>query len=194
MIIEAKARKGRTAFVRGDLAEWHPDAETDVVVTNAALQWGPAHRELLTGWISDLPAGAWLAMQVPGNFGAPSHRALRELARSDAYAAELGTVVRDEPVDDAAGYAARFLDAGAEANAWETTYVHLLPADGPEHPVLQWMEGTALRPVRAALDDARWHAFRVALSERFAADYPARNGHVAFPFRRVFAVAHKPEG
>jgi trans-aconitate 2-methyltransferase len=171
-----------------DIATWRPDEETDVVVTNAALQWVPGHQELIGEWMDALPAGAWFAMQVPGNFDAPSHRSLRELAAE--YDVE---GIRDAPVDDAAGYASRFLAAGGKPDAWETTYLHLLPATGPDHPVLTWMEGTALRPVKAALDDTRWRAFRASLGERLAAVYPARSGHVAFPFRRIFVVAHKGE-
>jgi len=69
--------------------------------------------------------------------------------------------------------------------------VHTLPVrGGADHPVLAWMEGTALRPVRAVLGDgAEWLAFRAALAERLAGDYPAGQDVVYFPFRRVFLVA-----
>jgi trans-aconitate methyltransferase len=88
-----------------------------------------------------------------------------------------------------AGYAALLTAAGAAVDAWETTYVHLLADDGPEHPVLRWMEGTALRPVKAALDENAWQSFRADLAAELAAAYPAAHGHVAFPFRRIFVVA-----
>jgi trans-aconitate 2-methyltransferase len=71
--------------------------------------------------------------------------------------------------------------------------VHLLPADR-EHPVLRWMEGTALRPVRARLDEAAWAGFRADLGDRLAAAYPEDNGLVVFPFRRIFVVARTPTG
>jgi trans-aconitate 2-methyltransferase len=189
MIAKARALAAPVEFAVGDLREWQPGPDSDVVVTNAALQWVPDHRELIDRWVRALPAGAWFAMQVPGNFAAPSHRALRELARSAPYAAAVGEIVREAPVDDPAGYAALLTDAGAAVDAWETTYVHLLPSTGADHPVLRWMEGTALRPVKAALDDTRWPEFRAALGARLAAEYPARNGFVAFPFRRIFVVA-----
>ncbi|SCF35054.1 hypothetical protein GA0070215_11987 [Micromonospora marina] len=67
--------------------------------------------------------------------------------------------------------------------------MHLLPATGADHPVLAWTEGTALRPVRAALDAAGWAAFRAELGVRPAQAYPARQGQVYFPFRRIFTVA-----
>jgi trans-aconitate 2-methyltransferase len=98
-------------------------------------------------------------------------------------------VLRADPVDDAAGYAALLTGAGAAVDAWETTYLHLLPAGGADHPVLRWMEGTALRPVRAALDEESWAAFRAELTVALAERFPERHGLVAFPFRRIFVVA-----
>jgi len=182
MIDKARALATPVEFDVADVHDWQPAPDTDVVVTNAVLQWVPEHRALIERWVRALPAGAWFAMQVPGNFAAPSHRALRALAT-------VGEIVREAPVDDAAGYAALLIGAGAAVDAWETTYVHLLPAAGPEHPVLRWMEGTALRPVKAALADPAWRDFRAALGATLAAEYPARNGYVAFPFRRIFTVA-----
>jgi trans-aconitate 2-methyltransferase len=189
MIAKAAALGAPVEFRVGDVRDWQPGPDVDVLITNATLQWVPDHRQLLSRWARDLPAGAWLAMQVPGNFDAPSHRRLREVARSAPFAAATGDLVRDEPVDDPAGYAAVLTGVGATVNAWETTYVHLLPADGAEHPVLRWMEGTALRPIKAALDERAWAAFRAALTGKLAADYPVREGYLAFPFRRIFVVA-----
>jgi trans-aconitate 2-methyltransferase len=187
MIARARTLDSPVEFRVGDVRDWAPDA--DVLVTNATLQWVPGHRELLSRWAAAMPPGGWIAMQVPGNFDAPSHRALREVARGPRFAGAVGDVVREAPVDDAARYAELLLAAGARVDAWETTYVHLLPAGGAEHPVLRWMDGTALRPVKAALGETDWAEFRGALGERLAAAYPVRNSVVAFPFRRIFVVA-----
>jgi trans-aconitate 2-methyltransferase len=186
MIAKAAADPGPVAFRQGDIAGWRPGPDVDVVVTNAALQWVPGHQDMLARWVRELPAGAWLAMQVPGNFDSPGHRAARELSPVE---------LRADPVSDAAGYAEILIAAGATVDAWETTYLHLLPAEpGQDHPVLRWMEGTALRPVRAALDDGAWAAFRAELAGRIAADHPVRHGLVAFPFRRIFVVASTHQG
>lgn len=180
---EMIAKAGDGDFRVADIAAWRPDPDTDVVVTNAALQWVPGHQRMLVEWAAALPSGAWLAMQVPGNFDAPSHRLLREVAgRFGA-----GHVLRESPVEEPAGYAE--LLAGTDVDAWETTYLHLLPEDGPDHPVLRWIEGTALRPVRAELSDEAWAEFRAELGGRLAEAYPGGHGRVAFPFRRIFVVA-----
>jgi trans-aconitate 2-methyltransferase len=125
---------------------------------------------------------------VPGNFGAPSHRALREVAAEPRFA-DVAPLLRAEPVDDPTGYAVLLTAAGCTVDAWETTYVHTLPADGDEHPVLRWMEGTALRPVQAVLDPAGWADFRAALQDRLVRAYPVHREVVFFPFRRIFVVA-----
>ncbi|MEU5726809.1 trans-aconitate 2-methyltransferase [Micromonospora sp. NPDC047738] len=177
-------------FSVGDVRSWRPEPDVDVVVCNAVLQWVPGHQELLARWVAELPSGAWLAVQVPGNFAAPSHRSLRELAGHDRWRDTLAPLLREAPVDDPVDYAALLAGTGCAVDAWETTYVHLLPAAaGADHPVLSWMEGTALRPVRAALDAAGWADFRAELGVRLAQAYPVRQGQVYFPFRRIFVVA-----
>ena len=180
-MVEAARERGIDAR-RADVAEWMPGPDTDVVISNAVLQWVPSHRELLPRWVAALPAGAELAMQVPGNFGAPSHVLVRNLA------AERGLELRgDEAVAEPADYAALLSATGAEADVWETTYLHRLT--GPD-PVLEWISSTALRPVRDALDAEAYSAFRAELAPRLGAAYPTQpDGTTWFPFRRIFAVA-----
>jgi trans-aconitate 2-methyltransferase len=183
----AKAPAETATFRVGDVRDWHPDPDTDVVISNAVLQWVPEHDELLTDWARELPSGAWLAFQVPGNFDAPSHRAIRALAAEPHW--NLAGVLRhDHPVLDPTGYATLLHAAECTVDAWETTYLHVLPA-GAEHPVLQWLDGTGLRPVRAALPDEKWTRFRTELAGRLAEQYPVTDGRVLFPFRRIFVVA-----
>jgi trans-aconitate 2-methyltransferase len=193
MIARARSLGAPATFVEADVRSWHPDADTDVVTCNATLQWVHGHEALLTRWIGELPAGAWLAFQVPGNFDAPSHQALRRLAADPRWQASLANLLRSgRPVLDPAGYATLLHASGCDVDAWETTYVHVLPVVDDDHPVLRWMEGTALRPVRAALDDETWAGFRAQLGGQLAAEYPVTGGRALFPFRRVFVVARAP--
>jgi trans-aconitate 2-methyltransferase len=184
-MVAAARERGLSATV-GDVVDWHPAPDTDVAVCNAVLQWVPSHASLLSRWAASLPSGAWLAMQVPGNFSAPSHAAVRALAAS--WTPRLDGVLRPEDaVLDPAGYASLLADAGCAVDAWETTYLHRLT--GPD-AVLEWITGTALRPVRAALSAVEWAEFRAELAPRLRSCYPPRaDGTTWFPFRRVFVVA-----
>lgn len=162
--------------------DWVPEPDTDVVISNAVLQWVPEHRPLLRRWAGELPPGAWLAFQVPGNFNAPSHVLAREVAT------DWNLALRDESaVDTAQDYAELLASEGCAVDAWETTYVQRLT--GPD-AVLEWITGTALRPVKAALSPADWQTFRADLGARLAKAYPPRSdGTTWFEFRRIFAVA-----
>jgi trans-aconitate 2-methyltransferase len=182
----AAARQRGIDAERADIAEWMPAADADVVVTNAVLQWVPSHRDLLPRWISALPKGAWFAMQVPGNFSAPSHGLVRELAEEPRWSSRVA--VRDTAaVGEPGEYAELLGRSGAQVDVWETTYLQRLTGDDP---VLTWISGTSLRPVRDALDDDDYNAFTAELAPRLRAAYPtASDGSTWFPFRRIFAVA-----
>jgi trans-aconitate 2-methyltransferase len=190
MIEKAAAGGWPVEFAVQDLRDWRPGPDVDVVVSNAALQWVPGHEELLAVWAAALPAGAVVAVQVPGNWDAPSHRALRAIAADGPWRDRVAVGTAPRSVPSAEEYARLLIPSGFAVDAWETTYVHLLPSAGPEHPVLRWMDGTALRPVRAALPDEEWAEFRRRLGSRLAEVYPVVEGLVPFPFRRIFVVAH----
>ncbi|MGX9789270.1 trans-aconitate 2-methyltransferase [Mycobacterium sp. MMS18-G62] len=186
-MVDAARERGVDAQV-ADVRAWTPQPDTDVVVSNATLHWVPEHSELLARWAGQLVAGSWLAVQVPGNFDAPSHQAVRELASSDQWSETLRDFpFREGQVDTAAGYAELLTDAGCRVDAWETTYIHELSG---EHPVLEWITGTALTPVRSRLSEEQWEQFRLELIPLLDTAYPVRpDGKTFFPFRRIFVVA-----
>lgn len=183
---------GHLDFARADATDWTPDEPHDLIISNAALQWVPNHPESFARWLDALTPGGILAFQVPGNFVAPSHALLGELCDAPEWRDRLASHGRRfVHILDTADYLERLTDLGCATDVWETTYVQLLQG---EDPVLDWVKGTALRPVLTALDDDP------AAREEFLAQYrdllrkaypPGRHGTV-FPFRRIFAVAAKP--
>jgi len=185
----AAARERGIEAEQADVVGWLPPPDADVVVTNAVLQWVPSHLDLLPRWLGALPPGAWFAMQVPGNFGAPSHTLVRELLAEPRWTGR--TEVRGgDTVAAPARYAEVLTLKAAHVDAWETTYLHRLT--GPD-AVLRWISATALRPLRDALSDEDYAAFTAELAPRLRAAYPIRaDGTTWFPFRRVFAVARTP--
>lgn len=185
------ARHPLLRFEQADIEEWMPSAETDVVVSNAALQWVPGHQDLMREWLAALRPGGWFAMQVPGNFGAPSHVLMRELAASARWAAELEGVLRGgESVGEPSDYLQILLDAGCTADAWETTYQQVLP--GPD-PVLEWVRGTALHPVLAVLPPEDGSEFEAQYAAALRTAYQRGRHGTVFPFRRIFAVGRKEQ-
>ncbi|TDD90167.1 trans-aconitate 2-methyltransferase [Actinomadura darangshiensis] len=188
MIAEARAHEipGRLSFRVADVTAWKPEQPADLIVSNAVLQWVPEHPDLLPRWIDALAPGGRLAFQVPGNFDAPSHVLLRELGRSERWRGRLGALQRDAPVLGPAGYLDLLARRGCAVDAWETTYAQVLQGDDP---VLEWVKGTALRPVLTALDPAETEEFLADYRERLRQAYPAAPYGTVFPFRRIFVIA-----
>jgi trans-aconitate 2-methyltransferase len=187
----ALAVPGRLEFVQADLRTYEPDGPVDVLVTNATLHWVPGHLELLGRLASYLSPGGVLALQVPGNFGEPSHVLLRELAASDRWCPllEEGRVVWPSSHDPAT-YLQALRSAGLAAFAWETTYLQLLSG---EDAVLEWMKGTSLRPVMEALDPLQADSFTAEYRTALRAAYPPQPSGTLLPFRRVFAVGRRAD-
>ncbi|WP_320774166.1 trans-aconitate 2-methyltransferase [Streptomyces sp. CRN 30] len=177
---------GRLDFHRADVGTWTPAEPYDLIIGNATLQWVPGHLDRFAAWVDALAPGGTLAFQVPGNFDAPSHRLMRELAASARWRDRLDGVLRHE---DAVHAPAVYLEAltglGCAADVWETTYQQVLQG---EDAVLDWVKGTGLRPVLTELGEeaeAFVAEYRLLLREA----YPAGAHGTVFPFRRVFAVA-----
>ncbi|HET9074991.1 MAG TPA: trans-aconitate 2-methyltransferase [Solirubrobacteraceae bacterium] len=188
-MIARAAPCARVSFAVGDARDFHADG-VDVLLSNAMLQWVPDHGPLLARWARELPAGGWLAVQVPANFDAPSHRLMRELADTPRWRPRLGGVLRHaDAVASPIAYLELLSAAGMRVEAWQTEYIHVL--EGPD-PVLEWVRGTGLRPVLAVLDAEAADAFEAEYAAALREAYPARAVGTVFPFRRTFLVAVKP--
>ena len=189
MIAETSSVSG-VSFSVGDAADWRPPPGVDVIVSNAALQWVPDHQSLMMQWAASLPRGGWLAVQVPGNFHAPAHILMRALAESPPWRNQLGPLVDHHDWSGTPeSYATALLGAGLVADVWETTYQHVLAG---ADPVLEWLRGTALRPLLAELSPAEATEFLSELAAQLRQAYPVGQQGTLLAFRRIFAVGHKP--
>ncbi|MGW4896826.1 methyltransferase domain-containing protein [Kitasatospora sp. NPDC004240] len=189
MLATARAEGEPTAdYLLADARTYDPaDAAADLIVSNATLHWLEGHLGLLPRWVAALPVGGVLAFQVPGNFDSPSHTLLAGLRRDLRRRGVIGEDVTRSGVHEPAEYLRVLADAGCDVDVWETTYHTLLTG---EDPVLEWVRGTALRPVLARLTDpAERDAFLAEYGALLREAYPAGPHGTVFPFRRIFAVA-----
>jgi len=187
----AKARPlaipGRLEFANADLAGWSPGQPADFVFSNAALHWIDDHEALLRRLARWLAPGGTLAVQMPNRFDGPVQRAIDEAAADPRWASQLkGVGLHKGSVQPIEWYVRVLQDLGFAVNGWETTYVHVLSGDDP---VLEWFQGSGLRPLLARLDAAAVEEFRTELATRFRALYPPHRGTTLFPMPRLFFVA-----
>lgn len=186
----AYARPGRISFTEGDASTWRPDRPIDVLVSNATLHWVPEHAAVIADLTRHLRPGGWIAVQMPANHDTPIHTLIQQVLRTRpewAPAAEAVVTARDD-VRDPVDYYRLLADAGCTVDAWETTYVQVLPG---EDAVLDWAKGTALRPVQRALSTADFETFLGEYAEALRPVYPRTPRGTLLPYRRVFAVAQR---
>jgi len=182
-------RPGQLEFRRQDLRDWVPQEPVDVLLSNATLQWVPGHIDLLPRLVTHVAPRGWFAFQVPGNFDQPSHAILHRLAEEPRWKAALAGREPEWPAShEPVEYLERLSGLGCAVDAWETTYLHVLPG---EDAVLEWMTGTGARPVLDGLADADREEFRRVYGRELRAAYQRRAYGTVLPFRRIFVVARR---
>lgn len=187
MLAKAAAENPQIKWQQADLTTWRPERPADVIYSNAALHWLDGHDRLFPSLFAGLAPKGVLAVQIPRNFGAPSHTLITETARSGPWRQRLEPLLRPAPVAEPEFYYDLLAPLAASLDIWETEYLQVL--DG-ENPVKEWTKGTWLTPLLAALDEPERSAFETAYGERVAAVYPPRgDGKTLFPFRRMFLIA-----
>ena len=189
MLADARARFADIEWVEADLSDWTPDAPADLIFANAALHWLPDHATLFPRLMDQLAPGGVLAVQMPNNFGEPSHKLLRAIAEQGPWADRLA--LPRAPVASTDVYWRLLRPLAARLDIWETQYLHALTG---EDPVLNWVRGTALLPVQACLDGEELAAFVADYAEALRTVYTAEpTGQTLFTFRRIFVVAVRAE-
>ena len=175
------ADPGRLDFVKDDLATWKPAQPVDLIVANAAFHWIPDHGALLARMEQALGSKGVLAVQMPANFASPSHVLLQETVAGKV-------TLRHDIVLPLGEYVGILHGLGLHVDAWETVYQHVLEG---KDAVLEWVKGTALRPVMKALQGAERDEVLNAYAAKLRAAYPETPSGTLFPFRRVFFVARR---
>ena len=187
MLAKAAATAPALTWQQADLASWRAPRPADLIYSNAALHWLPGHERLFPALLAGLAPAGVLAVQMPRNFGAPSHTAISEAARSGPWRARLEPLLRPAPVAEPDFYYGVLARSVAALDIWETEYLQVL--DGP-NPVKEWTKGTWLRPLLDALEEPDRGRFEASYAALVARAYPPRaDGRTLFPFRRLFIVA-----
>lgn len=185
MLAKAAETGAYTTLNEADIGTWMPDRPAALIFSNAALHWLDGHEVLMPRLTGALTPGGTLAVQMPRQFLAPSHRFLRDIAAS-LFPDRFDFAHYEPPVKPAHWYWELLAGLG-EVDAWETEYVQRLEPGAGVHPVRTFTASTAMRPILDKLTAAEAAEFEAAYDLALTAAYPPlADGAVLFPFRRVF--------
>lgn len=189
MLANAALRRCYERMVLADIADWQPDRPPALIFSNAALNWLPDHATLMPKLASMLASRGVLAVQMPRQGEAPSHRLLRDVAARLFPGRVQATRT---PVLPAFDYVQLLRGLGT-VTAWTTEYIQVLDPVAQGHPIRAFTESTAMRPYVAELTEAERAAFVTAYDAELVQAYPALpDGRILFPFTRVFFVLERP--
>ena len=187
MLELARASGVAARWVEADLADWTPAVAPVLIYSNAVFHWLDDHERLLLRLLGQLAPGGVLAVQMPLNHATPSHRCVAETIAAGPWRARLTPLWRDRPVGEPETYRDGFQELAANVEIWETTYHHVLDGD---NPVAEWVRGTTLSPLLAALGPDDADAFYVDCAGRLARAYLVRaDGTTVLAFRRLLIIA-----
>lgn len=175
---------GRLEFRLGNIADF--DVPHDLIFSNAALQWLDGHDRLIPRLAGLVQPRGCLAVQMPANTYARSHALLLELAESAPWAARLPKGWMPGATREPDFYVRALQSLGFRVDAWMTEYYLVLRG---EDAVLEWVKGTALRPLLSVLDGEETETFIQTYAEKLRQAYPKGEYGTLFPFKRVFFVA-----
>lgn len=187
MLAKARDTAPDIAWIEADIDAWQAAAPVEVLYSNAALHWLRDHDRLFPRLFAMVAAGGALAVQMPHNPDAPFQRLMEEVARDGPWWDRLAPLLRPDPVAEPGFYYDLLAPAAARVELWETTYQQVLSGD---NPIVDWVKGSRLRPLLAALDEPRRSEYEAEYAARVRAAYPRlADGHTLFPFRRLFLIA-----
>ncbi len=184
-MLEEAAKLGcYDTLLEADAASWRAEEPLGLIFSNAALHWLPEHEALLPRLVDMLGQGGTLAVQVPHQNNAPSHRVWRSLMEEmfpdRAEPSEAPGVLKP------AHYHALLSGLG-QLSLWESEYYQVLESEAGSHPVRRFTEATYARPFLQALDDGEKASIIARYEAVMDKAYPrSENGQVLFPFRRLF--------
>lgn len=192
MIARAQADYPQLQWVHKDAGgELQTLGQFDIVFSNAALQWIPNHAHLLPNIFALLNRHGILAVQVPNNNDAPLHIAVRATAASPRWRDQI-RLESSQVYDPPETYYDQIATLTDQIDLWQTIYYHIM---GSHQDLIDWSRGTYMRPFLNALPTEE-------LQEVFAADVlqaikpayiPQENGHILFPFQRIFFTAGRKD-
>lgn len=186
MLKTARATLSVVTWQETDIEDWQPDTPVDVIYSNAALHWVGDHARLFPRLLRYIDKGGCLAVQMPDNWDQPSHTILSQMLESPEWPEAARAAFLRHPVATVSDYR-RWLHEATDLEMWRTTYFQTLTG---RDPVLEWVRGSVLAPVMAAMNDHEKAAFEAALTEAYAAAYPPADDRTTlFPFSRLFIVA-----
>jgi trans-aconitate 2-methyltransferase len=181
-------------FERADIATlagaWarEPKGRFDLVFSNAALHWLPAHEQLLAQITCAIAKKGQLAVQVPANHDHPTHTIAHSLAAEPEFRGPLSGHTGKTHVLAPEEYARILNNLGyVDQHVRLVVYAHTLPS---REDVLEWVKGTLLTDYQARMPAPLFEGFLTRYRKLLFKVLPNERPYF-YPFKRILFWASK---
>jgi trans-aconitate 2-methyltransferase len=189
MIKKAKADYPYLSWVLSDISKLDAGSTSDIVFSNATLQWLGNHETLIPKLFKHVNKDGALAVQVPANQNEPLHQALLTVSKSAKWKEYTGNCDQLMNYRSSEYYYAILSRLTQSFELWETTYIHVLDN---HRALIEWYKSTGMRLYLNALpNDSARTQFEEDVLDICKREYEIQeNGKILYPFSRVFFVAY----
>jgi trans-aconitate 2-methyltransferase len=188
MLRKARERLPKLKFTEAEIETWTPQPQTDLLFSNAVMQWLPNHIAVLRRLMEALAPGGVMAVQMPDNTREPALKFQGEVGRNGPWAdhPEIKAAPRED-LPSVEEYYDLLKPVSSHIDIWHSVYNHVMASP---QAIVEWFKGSSLQPFLSPLDVAMREKFLAAYGEKIAGAYKPRvDGKVLLKFPRLFIVA-----
>lgn len=164
---------------------------TDIIFSNASLQWLDHHETVIKDWFELLNEGGVTAVQIPLFDGMEAQECIKKVSNDEKWKHYFIDIEREKCHNDSADcYYDMFTRCTNQVEMWTTDYFHVLENQAA---IINFLSSTALRPYANRIQNQDlWEMFLRELEEQLKVYYPFHeNGKVILKFKRLFIIATK---
>jgi len=187
MIAKAKESYPAMRWEREDITTCDTAQKYDLVFSNAVIQWIFGHGKLMDPLIGMTAPGGAVAFQIPQYDTMPVSSVIDEEFHV-LYPESSFSIHSIFEFHDASYYYGEFHDRFQKMDLWKTSYIHEMKSYGD---IVTMIESTGLRPYLEKTEEGKKKILLENVMKRLEKVYRQfQNGHVLFPFERLFVVGY----
>jgi trans-aconitate 2-methyltransferase len=173
-----------------DVTRMETEEKYDIIFSNATIQWIKDQEKLIKDLVKILKDDGALAVQVPQYHTMPIKQAIERVSLNKRWE-EQTSQANDDFTFHSNDYYYDILSGKLKSiTMWKTSYFHIMPS---HQNIVEMIKSTGMRTFLDRLDTREEKMeFEKDVLKEITRAYPAqKDGHVLFPFERLFFIGYR---
>ena len=173
-----------------DVTKMKTEEKYDIIFSNATIQWIKDQEKLINDLVKMLKDKGDLAIQVPQYGNMPVSHAIERVSLNKRWEEQTSPANKDFTFHSSDYYYNILSGKLKSITMWKTSYFHIMPS---HQNIVEMIKSTGMRTFLDRLDTREEKIeFEKDVLKEITNAYPApKDGHVLFPFERLFFVGYK---